>query len=379
MRTKINIKGFKCFQDIDVPLNKLAIFAGANGQGKSTAIQSLLLLRHTVECIGLVLPNNNNRINTGSDQSTKISLNDNYCLSLGDSHSVVNILSNDFGICLNLIEGDQHFSAELHNDGTTDALYLTLNKTSQRGMSESPLFKREFYYLNAERIGPRIRQNIKYTEFPHTGFYGELSAQLLSEKSGFTPVSHERWFGDSKNKNLEQQVSLWLDYIIPGTKVKSGHTGSFHSAEILLENNYSASSQLLPTNVGFGISYALPIIITGLIATKGAFFVVENPEAHLHPSAQSKIGRFLAVIANSGVNIIIETHSEHIINGIQLAIADKLIDSDLPIVNFFGPSESSNQPFIETVQFQKNGRLDKWPKGFFDQAQIDYAHLINVK
>ena len=106
---------------------------------------------------------------------------------------------------------------------------------------------------------------------------------------------------------------------------------------------------------------------------------MENPEAHLHPSAQSKIGRFLAKVANSGVNVIIETHSDHIINGVQIAVAEKEIKNTNVTVNFFSQFEDKTQPDVNSISIKEKGELTEWPKGFFDQSQIDYSHLIRLK
>ncbi|MCG2589520.1 DUF3696 domain-containing protein [Rhodohalobacter sulfatireducens] len=381
MNAKLHIKGFKCFRDVEIPLKQLTIFAGANGQGKSTAIQSILLLRNTIDSIRSKISREDHEIeHENLVESTKISINGNYCLSLGDSHSLLNSSREGEGIVLKLDHNDRgYFSAIYDAEDFTNTLYLNLLKSTGKGLSNAPLLTKEFYYLNAERIGPRTRQDIVFTEFDHVGFYGELTAQVLSEKGGFTSVQKERWFKGTTNKNLEQQVSYWMDFIFPGIRVKSGSSGSIHSAEILLENEYSSSGSLIPTNAGFGISYVLPIIVTGLIAKKKSYFIVENPEAHLHPSAQSRVGRFLAQIAQAGVHILVETHSEHVINGIQISVAEETIDYQFPLVNFFGGNKSNTQPEVESIQLKKNGKLTKWPKGFFDQAQIDYANLLNIQ
>jgi predicted ATPase len=104
--------------------------------------------------------------------------------------------------------------------------------------------------------------------------------------------------------------------------------------------------------------------------------IVENPEAHLHPSAQSKLGRFLAKIANSGVQIILETHSDHIINGIRIAIKKGLIKNEEVIFNSFSKGKKLGENIVEKIFIDKEGKLDKWPKGFFDQYENDMMELL---
>ena len=72
-------------------------------------------------------------------------------------------------------------------------------------------------------------------------------------------------------------------------------------------------------NIGYGISYTLPVIVALLSAQPGALVILENPEAHLHPGGQAALAKLIAKVASEGIQVIVETHSDHIINGILLA------------------------------------------------------------
>ena len=161
--------------------------------------------------------------------------------------------------------------------------------------------------------------------------------------------------------------------------VSAAESSETLTAQLKVENYYTKGDPTLATNIGFGISYVLPIILNGLIAAKGSYFIVENPEAHLHPSAQSKIGQFLAMVANAGVHVIVETHSDHVINGLQVAVAKKELDADLVAINFFNQAIGSVQPEVESITLNEKGELSNWPKGFFDQTQIDFAELFKAR
>ena len=165
-----------------------------------------------------------------------------------------------------------------------------------------------------------------------------------------------------------------------------------HTARIWVENNFSQGKTIYPTNTGFGISYSLPIIVACLIAKKDRLLVIENPEAHLHPSAQSKLGYFLGLMANAGVKILVETHSDHIINGIQIAVAKKVIDNSKVTINYFYREQKSKdeleeekvlgikqQPAVKSITITEKGELSEWPKGFFDQTQIDFMELNKIR
>jgi predicted ATPase len=88
---------------------------------------------------------------------------------------------------------------------------------------------------------------------------------------------------------------------------------------------------------------------------------------------------FLAMVAQAGVHVVVETHSDHVINGIQLAIVKQTIQHELVTVNFFEQIKKSEQPQITTIAFSEKGELECWPSGFFDQSQRDLAELFNAR
>ena len=385
----LNIKNFKCFHEIDIPINQLTVFAGANGNGKSTAIQSLLFLRRTIEHCAKW---EQTHYNLYELNGLNVELNGVYCLSLGNSAYVLPVDFDETDIRIGIKEKMEEFSIT-YSTNTGKELWLTPIEPLVNNFKDNPLNYQEFYYLNAERIGPRLSQGIKFYDYANVGFKGEYTAQLISDLNYSLKVEENRVNTEYlKGNRFEHHINAWLEYIIDGASIIPHYDDKTHTARIEVQNSYSKGNSIVPTNTGFGISYALPIIVTGLIAMKNRFLIVENPEAHLHPSAQSKMGYFLGIIASSGVRVIIETHSDHIINGIQLAVAkQKILNSDVSI-NFFNKpikkesKESENkiskvkiQPNILSINITQKGELADWPKGFFDQTQIDYAQLFKLR
>jgi len=135
-----------------------------------------------------------------------------------------------------------------------------------------------------------------------------------------------------------------------------------------------------PYNFGFGISYVLPIIATGLMAPSNTMMIIENPEAHLHPCGQSRIGQFLAKVASDNIQVVIETHSEHVINGIRLACLREKIASENVCINYFSINSDSKPPH-EVKRISLNERMDivEWPNGFFDQEGLDLQELRHLR
>ena len=381
----LKINNFKCFYHIEVPINSLTVLAGGNGNGKSTVIQSLLLLRRTIEHCSewkgeYFEYNSINRLN--------VELNDVYCLGLGSSINVLPAQFKETDIELGLSHSKKGILVK-YSTNNLNELWITPNQLLQNDFNypENPLMFQQFYYLNAERIGPRINQDLKFYDYPNVGFQGEFTAQIIADldsletESGFV-IDEQRVIPNQtylQGSKFQHHVNAWLSYIIDGVTIIPIKDSETHMARIAIENSYSKGRSVFPTNTGFGISYSLPIIVSCLLAKKNTFLIIENPEAHLHPSAQSKIGYFLGVIANAGVKIIVETHSDHIINGIQLAVAEKKIKSNSVSINFFSHKDDSHQPDVKTIKIKENGELTDWPKGFFDQTQIDYAHLIRMR
>ncbi|HEX9509639.1 MAG TPA: DUF3696 domain-containing protein [Puia sp.] len=372
----LKINHFKCFEEVDIFLNRLTVMAGANGNGKSTAIQALLYLRRTIEHCG-EWKNGSYQLN--KTNGLNVPLNGVYCLALGNSTVVLNNSYNGNTITIGLQSELEKLIVDYEVDNHDSKIWLSPIKVEKSDNLDSSILNQEFYYLNAERLGPRINQSLQFWDYPNAGWQGENTAQLIGLEAGYSKIEDERRFKRTESNYLLDQLNNWLDFVMKGVKVKVESSPKTLTAQVLLENEYTLSDPTLATNLGFGISYMLPIVASGLIAKKGSYLIVENPEAHLHPSAQSKIGRFLAMVANAGVNVILETHSDHIINGIQIAVAEKEIENTSVTINFFSHVEGESQPNVNGISIKEKGELTEWPKGFFDQSQIDYSHLIRLK
>jgi predicted ATPase len=394
----LSIKNFKCFYGIDVPINDLTIFAGGNGNGKSTAIQALLLLRRTIEHCSEWKGDHFEYIDTNK---LNVELNEVYCLGLGNSLNVLPSAFKETEIEFGLSEAEKGIVVK-YTTNNLNELWITPKELLKKDFKypQNPLMFQEFYYLNAERIGPRINQGIKFYDYPNVGFKGEFTAQIIADLDSLEveskfKIDPNRILNDPeylKGNKFQHHVNAWLSKIIDGVTIVPVKDSDTHTARITVDNLYSNGKGIFPTNTGFGISYSLPIIVSCLLAKKDSILIIENPEAHLHPSAQSKIGEFLGVIANSGVKIIVETHSDHIINGIQIAVAKKAINHKNVTINYFFKEDKTKQelqedkvlgieqqPNVKPIHINEKGELTEWPKGFFDQTQIDYVELLNLK
>ncbi|MEZ5831094.1 MAG: DUF3696 domain-containing protein [Dongiaceae bacterium] len=132
-----------------------------------------------------------------------------------------------------------------------------------------------------------------------------------------------------------------------------------------------------PANIGYGLSYAFPILVALLMAQSGQVVMIDSPEAHLHPHGQSIIGKQMAHFASAGIQVVVETHSDHVLNGVRLAVRDgKLAASDVAI-HFFSADKTEGSG-IFSPRLNSDGALSEWPNGFFDQSELDLARLSGM-
>jgi predicted ATPase len=353
------IEGYKCFVENLIPFRQLTVLAGGNSVGKSSVVQSLLLMRSAFE----------NNSTTG-----KVNLNGEYCFNLGNTGNIASRKGTSITKRVFLSYGkddETYMEANLGLDFKLPEVFLNIDNL--QSVKDFPLSRDNFHYLHAERLGPRQSYKISSND-ENVGWQGENTIAVLSSKKATTgelDVVVKNKFIDDENPSILSQVVSWMGFIVPNVTIDVRRINEINQS--LVEFNGST-----PFNVGFGISYVLPIIVAGLIAKEGEMLIVENPEAHLHPSGQSRIGFFLAQIAGAGVQVVIETHSEHVINGIRLASLKNQIPHNDVIINFFS-KDNDSEVEINEIELTALSDLTMWPFGFFDQVQQDIRQIMKSK
>lgn len=132
-------------------------------------------------------------------------------------------------------------------------------------------------------------------------------------------------------------------------------------------------------NIGFGASQTLPIIIESFYAPENSLILIEQPEIHLHPKAQALLGDlFISSVTDLNRNLIIETHSEHILARVRRRIAEEVIDKDKVAIYYFDPTENGTS--IKEVVINENGQYVSFPNGFFEESILEaFEHLKAIK
>jgi predicted ATPase len=174
---------------------------------------------------------------------------------------------------------------------------------------------------------------------------------------------------------LGAQVEYWMSSIVRPIRLEAEWIPNVSAVTLRFKSPEVITDWIRPTNVGFGLSYALPIVVAGLTMDQGGLLMIESPEAHLHPAGQSLMGRFLARVAAAGTQVLVETHSDHFLNGVRRAVAeDRSLAADDLLVHFFDRSGHPNPLSVSAV-----GALSDWPPGFFDQGETDLGALARAK
>lgn len=362
MITEIKLKNFKCFQEEQsFPLGKLNLLTGVNGRGKSSFLQSLLLMYQSLSRNGSLnhLLLQGEYVDLGSFSDIKNSSTpQSVPVTFSFSYNKQGVITTSF---LNFENDPEHPRSLMRK--TTEVLdEQTLCSILQR-----------IHYVGADRRGPvKFVEKVELPLFRHTGCNGEYTYELLAQSKLLDLHVNEKLYLGEDSNSLLQQTQEWMSYILDGARLSIKGNEEDSSVLYLLLNNRDESTQYKPTNTGFGYSYVLPLIVTGLLANPGEIVVIENPEAHLHPKAQSRLTEFFSKVASTGVQVFIESHSEHILNGIRIATLKSEIDinhNDVSI--FFFSSDFRIVPII----LKDDGKISNWEKGFFDQDEEDILLL----
>lgn len=372
----LSIQHFKAFDELQqVRLGGLTLLTGINGRGKSSFLQVLLLLSQSLR-------------NSAQHTLDNLLLKGDW-VDLGSFTEITNVYA----------KHNLPIIFDIETDNDTDYRFRLSYKAG-----------------SISSMGDLCGMEVNGTEmFSESSFYGEntsvekdsmLAAPVISGYTSLTNlqrmyyISADRESAQNEEDNVSRS-SLWLDkkgrnilnvIYAEGEDFQKGVeqelSNIFDGATFLIKEEGNALRLYMdstdngrlfrPVNVGYGYSYALSLITAGLLAKKDECIIVENPEAHLHPSAQAAIMRFFCREAlPKKVQVLIETHSDHIVNASLIAVRNQVLtDNQLEILFFYRKKEAEKRFVVQNLEITPKGRVKNPPKNFCDQYAMDLRTLM---
>ncbi|MCL2151858.1 MAG: DUF3696 domain-containing protein [Oscillospiraceae bacterium] len=331
MINNIYLESFKCFSKADIMLAPLTLLTGLNSSGKSSVMQAI-------------------RIITGGK------------------------LLEGFGDCVSNLGTQAKITVEI-DDGEYSAIISKGSRTLSIDKITPSILANYVQYIGASRLGPQ--NYLPYSKKPtDIGEKGENVLSYIETYDSGVPECMRREHYEVYS-SVKEQTRAWLDIISPGLQFDYEVV---ESADIAI----SKFSDFRSVDVGFGLSYTLPIIVSVLVNTAKKAknpnmpitMLLENPEAHLHPRGQTEMGIFLALASSCGIQIIVETHSDHLLNGARIAVKDRRIEPHNMIVHYFEYDVKEEKSNHYPIFVDEYGALNDWPEGFFDENEKNLLKLI---
>lgn len=363
---KVIVKNFKCHKYFEAEMKELNILTGSNAAGKSSLVQALLLAFKSWEVC----------------EKKQIDTNNIYGMNLGIPMNIVSEDSEERDITIDLFLDRMKNEVELGIPEDNDEIHFDIrnyNEIIDAKAREYSISKMSLFFLGAERKGPRtvsfINEVIPYS----VGNTGENTGYILGEIDKLQKINGIFQLPEdlkiSEIDRFSANCEEWLNVIIPDTRMRYHIDVEKNITTLMLQNQGEFH---LPTATGFGITYVLPIIVQALAASMidHSVLIIENPEAHLHPLSQSRLGKFLALVALNGVQVILETHSEHIVDGCRIQAAREKRCEQMKILFF---EKKENNSICNNINILDNGELEEWPEGFFDQKRADLRELLEMR
>ena len=337
MIKEFGIDNFKCFKNETIKLANLNVLTGKNSSGKTSIIQALLFTFQALE------------------QQHGNVLNGRY-VKLGQYSDIQNIYSRG-KVELKLSMGDNDYEIVLDDTG------WSVKRTEEHF---------DIVYLSADRIGVKNEYDRNEQDIERIGIQGEYAFDYLS-RNKTENVPETSFIKDCDiGMNFSNQVNYWLEYLT-GYSVKAEIVEGTSIVKVAYIAKGS-TKEFRPSHVGTGVSYLATVIIAALSCKKESVLIIENPEIHLHPGAQSKFVEFFAFLASRGLQIILETHSDHIINGVRKEIKRKNLMLDQVAVYFLRQENRISKGV--RIDFTSSGSIKNMQDGFFDQFDEDLDELL---
>lgn len=331
MLTEIKLKGFKSFYDETVCLNSLTVLTGLNSSGKSSVIQAIRMLDRVKRKHTHLLPG--------------------------------------YGIYRDLRNEDWNGEVQIEAIGQAGEVYIVdINEDGHKG--DVAVTYPHLIYISAHRLGPQVNIPV-YANDTEPDEYGNNVLKSIREHADdiVSPsLKKDGWIGNTLGMVLKE----WMKIISPSVDF------DFKIVEEA-DLSYSLFNGFRAKNVGFGLSYTLPVITALLLGTvvPNSIVVIENPEAHLHAKAQTEMSDLIARCVEAGAQVIIETHSDHLFDGLRIFVKEHPGFEKKMNCYWFELNEDKNtEPTL--IELNGKGRFIniELPAHFMDQFEYNSQRLL---
>ncbi len=386
MLTRIDLQHFKCFETLKLPLRPLTLLSGANASGKSSVLQALVLLHQTMRehewSSRLMLNGSTTRLGTVSDVIDQVYGRRDCGISLFDGDASwfqweFEGERDEMSLAVRRARGETGRSEGWDVDESQPLHYLLPTPSTEQSKKNSLTGRlRGLTYLTAERLGPREHYTFDDPQLtPVVGSRGEYAVSVLH--SGRDTRVLDGLVIQDLPPTRYRQVEARMESFFPGCVLAVEKVPRVNAVTLGIRTSKNTDFHR-PVHTGFGLTQVLPIVVAALSASSGGLLLIENPEVHLHPAGQASMGGFLAEVASTGVQVVIETHSDHVLNGIRRAVKNGALTSDNVALHFFRArrdERTDSAPQVESPTIDAHGNIDNWPDGFFDQFDKDMNYF----
>ncbi len=374
MLEQLELKHFKCFERLDLPLGHLTLLSGSNASGKSSALQALVLLHQTIR---------------DHEWSTRLMLNGG-AVQLGTVLDVVDKIHGRRHLEIGVVTGTSTLRWTFHGD--REEMSMATERVQLDGVEfpDPPALRhllppdrydsgssvttrlRDLSYITAERVGPREIYALEDRQAARVvGPRGEHTLSVLYRFRA-EPIRDSLLVADIPPTGL-RQIEARMGQFFPGCRLDVQLVPQANAVTLGIRTSDDTGFHR-PVHVGFGLTQVLPIVVAAVSAREQDILLIENPEVHLHPAGQAQMGTFLAEVAASGVQVIVETHSDHVLNGIRRAVKAGALPSEQALLHFFRRRGDELDQVVSPM-LDPAGNVDVWPAGFFDQFDKDMNHF----
>ena len=421
MITEFRAENFKSWEDTGkIDFAPLTGFFGANSSGKTSILQVLLMLKQTVERP----PDWNNPLDFGDECSLvnlgsfgdviyrhrqDLSLGITVSWNLPEKLPVTNrfggnaspIETTNLSFSTSIVKIDKHsvtseffsysmsgqpFSIEWRPDRDVGSLGSELVFWSGSpfrcyGVLDKSRDNRKLSFWQFEEAFEELFSRICYLgprrEYPRPFYTWEGDHPEGVGQHGREMVS-ALFSARMQLLDLDEQVPRWLQRLGLIDSYRLVPVSEYENSYEFLVTKHKGGPEVRLTDIGFGVSQVLPVLILCYYVPEGSILILEQPEAHLHPKVQSDLADVLIdVVKNRNVQIILESHSEHLLHRLTRRIAEGEISADDMALYACQINDGTSE--IEPLKMDEYGNVSNWPRDFFGDDAGDVVERAKAE